>query len=138
MSIQSEIDRVNNNVAETYSNLEDLGADMPQTRNSNNLPETVKSIKAVRYDEQNLTEAQKAQARTNLGAVGKDLFANQSGVVEVTSDKPTHEETVMTINPNAEEIHVYTAEEVDEKISKLSEEIDDLKAMLIDGNEVEY
>lgn len=68
MSIQSEIERIGNNVAATYSNLEDLGADMPQTRNSNNLPETVKTIKAVRYDEQNLTDEQKAQARTNIGA----------------------------------------------------------------------
>lgn len=41
MSVQSEIDRINENVASTYNVLEEAGAEMPQTRNTNNLPETV-------------------------------------------------------------------------------------------------
>ena len=70
MSIQSEIDRIAQNLANTYSVLEGAGAEMPQTRNSNNLSDTAASIKAVLYAEQNLTEAQKAQARENIGAAG--------------------------------------------------------------------
>ena len=69
MSISSEIDRINANVANTYSALEGAGADMPAQQNTDNLPETVLTIKAVRYDAQNLTEAQKAQARANIEAV---------------------------------------------------------------------
>lgn len=67
MSIQSEIDRINNNVASTYSALSSVGADIPEETNSNNLPGTVLTIKAVRYDEQTLTDEQKAQARFNIG-----------------------------------------------------------------------
>ena len=71
MSITSEVERINSNVASTYSNLEGLGADMPSEQNTDNLPETVVSIKAVRYDAQTLTEEQQTQARTNIGALGK-------------------------------------------------------------------
>jgi hypothetical protein len=70
MSIQSQIERINENIANTYNALENVGADMPESRNTNNLPETVISIKAVRYDEQTLDEAQKAQARDNIDALG--------------------------------------------------------------------
>lgn len=41
MSVQSEIDRINGNVASTYSVLEEAGAEMPQSRNTDHLPETV-------------------------------------------------------------------------------------------------
>lgn len=68
MSVQSQIDRINENVANTYSVLEDAGADMPSAQNTNNLPNTAASIKAVLYGkEQALTEAQKSQARENMG-----------------------------------------------------------------------
>lgn len=71
MSIQSEIDRINQNVANTYSALEGLGADMPTEQNSTNLARTVESVKAVLYSAQTLTDEQKAQARANIGAVSK-------------------------------------------------------------------
>ena len=69
MSIRSQIDRINENVANTYSVLAEVGADMPQDMNTNNLSETVSSIKVVLYGkEQSLTDAQKNQARQNIGA----------------------------------------------------------------------
>ena len=75
MSISSEIDRINANVANTYSVLEGAGADMPAQQNTDNLPETASTIKAVLYTEQTLTEEQKAQAIENIGAVSvNDLF----------------------------------------------------------------
>lgn len=46
-----------------------------------------------------------------------------SGTVEITSDAPTKEQTVLTINPESETVNLYTAEEVDEKFNQLSEEI---------------
>lgn len=71
MSIQSEIERINSNVANTYSVLGDMGADMPETRNTANLANTAQTVKVVRYDaEQALNETQKAQARNNIGATG--------------------------------------------------------------------
>ena len=68
MSIQSEIERIQNNVDNTYSALSDLGATMPETRNSSNLSSTAASVAAVLYSEQQLTDEQKAQARENIGA----------------------------------------------------------------------
>lgn len=89
MSVQSEIDRINENVANTYSTLEEAGATMPQNRNSNNLPGTASSISAVLYGkEQTLTPEQQEQARQNIGAVrltgwsaGKNLGTDENGNV---------------------------------------------------------
>ena len=44
------------------------------------------------------------------------------GTVEITSANPTKENTVLTINPNAEEVQVYTVEEVDDIVEELSQE----------------
>ena len=67
-------------MANTYSVLNDLGASMPSAQNTDNLPDTAASIKAVRYDEQTLTEAQKAQARENIGARSSDWIPSYSEV----------------------------------------------------------
>lgn len=73
--VREELDRIDQNIANTYNVLEQAGAEMPQTRNSNNLPETAASISAVLYGKkQNLTEEQKAQARENVGAVSQEDF----------------------------------------------------------------
>lgn len=44
MSIQSEIDRINGNVASTYTALSEMGATMPAQQNSDNLPGTVLTV----------------------------------------------------------------------------------------------
>ena len=44
MSVQTEIDRINGNVAASYSAVEELGADLPAEQNSDNLPETIRAI----------------------------------------------------------------------------------------------
>ena len=69
MSVQSEIERITENVANTYSVLEEAGADMPETKNTVNLPETAASISAVLYKKQTLTKEQKGQARENIGVL---------------------------------------------------------------------
>ena len=38
---------------------------------------------------------------------------DQPSGVEITSSAPEKEGTVLTVNPNAEEINIYTAEEID-------------------------
>lgn len=50
----------------------------------------------------------KALEENGGGNVGSDF-----GGVEITDGEPTKETTVMTLNPNAEEVHLYTAEEID-------------------------
>ena len=67
MSIENQIERINQNISNTYTELEVLGADAPDNKNSENLVSTVKSVKAILYTEQNLTEDQKEQARKNIG-----------------------------------------------------------------------
>lgn len=93
MSVQSEIDRINGNIANTYSVLSGAGATMPAAANSNNLAGTAASISAVLYGkQQSLTAAQKQQARVNIGAIsevdvpkkGVDYFtpADQEAIVQ--------------------------------------------------------
>lgn len=41
-------------------------------------------------------------------------FAKFGGTVEITSEEPTKEKTVLTLDPSGEEVILYTAEEVDE------------------------
>lgn len=48
MSIQGEIDRINQNIADTYSVLSDMGAATPAEANSDNLAATAASIKVVK------------------------------------------------------------------------------------------
>ena len=77
MSVQSEIDRINGNIADTYSVLSDMGAATPAEANSNNLAETAASISAVLYNkDQGLSDTQKEQARTNIGALAKSELDN--------------------------------------------------------------
>lgn len=71
---RNELDRIDQNIANTYAVLNALGADMPAEQNSNNLAATAGSAKAVLYSEQTLTEAQKAQARKNIGASDNPLW----------------------------------------------------------------
>lgn len=44
MSVQDEINRINQNVADTYSALGDMGASLPEIQNSNNMANTVRTI----------------------------------------------------------------------------------------------
>ena len=71
MSIQSEIDRIENNIAATYAELEEQGATMPSARNSTNLAATAATTKTVKYIAQTLTAAEKEQARENINAAGR-------------------------------------------------------------------
>lgn len=77
MSIQGEIDRINQNIANTYSVLNDAGAATPTAANSENLAETAANIAAVLYNKaQGLTNTQKEQARTNIGALAESELDN--------------------------------------------------------------
>lgn len=68
MSIQTEIDRINGNIAATYDTLSTMGAEMPAQQNSDNLAATAAGVAAVLYIQQALTKEQQAQARENIGA----------------------------------------------------------------------
>lgn len=88
MSVQNEIDRINNNISNTYATLNEAGATMPVTRNSNNLSATAASISAVLFNKaQNLTEAQQQQARDNIGveAVEGPQGPRGTGILKVTT-----------------------------------------------------
>lgn len=73
MSIASQMERIGNNINNTYQVLVSAGAEMPAEANSDNLPATVQTIKAVLYGKaQTLTETQKSQARENISALSMD------------------------------------------------------------------
>ena len=135
MSIRSEIDRIVTNIKNAYTVLSTFGADIPTDQSSDNLVPTAGTAKVLLYKEQQLTEEQKAQARNNIGAADQNGLG---GTVEITSGGPTKEQTVLTVDPDAEEINVYTAEEVDYKFEQFSQEIDVFKSLIVDANEVKY
>lgn len=77
MSIQTEIDRIQNNVANTYAALEALGCDIPEEQNSDNLSATAGTSKVVLYTKQTLTEEQKAQVRENIGVLSEETTTTE-------------------------------------------------------------
>lgn len=85
MSVENQIERINQNISNTYTELEALGADAPDVKNSENLAATVQSVKAILYTEQDLTEDQKEQARKNIGLDSEyglifDTFPSESAI----------------------------------------------------------
>lgn len=89
MSIQSEIDRISQNIVNTYSVLEDAGAIMPASLTTQNLPDTAASIQAVLFKEQTLTKEQRMQARANLGIVGKAYVTDYGASPSASADENT-------------------------------------------------
>ena len=85
MSIQTEIDRINGNIAATYDTLSTMGAEMPAQQNSDNLAATASGVAAVLYIQQALTEEQQAQARENIGAIPSSDKGKAGGVATLDS-----------------------------------------------------
>ena len=55
--------------------------------------------------------------------ISSDIDKQFGGTVEITSDEPEKENTVLTIDPEAEEINMYTAEEIDKKVADIKAQI---------------
>jgi hypothetical protein len=91
--VQREIDRISQNIQNTYAVLNALGADMPSVQNSDNLAQTAGSTKAVLYSAQSLTDAQKTQARENIGAVTPHIGDNGNWYI---GDTDTGKPSVLT------------------------------------------
>ena len=69
---QAELNRINQNIADAYSVLQDAGAATPAAATSDNLAATASNISAVLYNKaQILSETQKTQARNNIGALAE-------------------------------------------------------------------
>lgn len=75
--VQREIDRISQNIQNTYEVLGALGAELPSERTSDNLAVTAGTTKVILYSEQVLTEEQKAQARENIDAQPKGNYLTQ-------------------------------------------------------------
>lgn len=82
MSVLNEIDRITQNISNTYAVLEALGCDMPDEQNSDNLAPTAGTSKVVLYNEQTLTEEQQTQARTNIGAASAEDVSKLSEEID--------------------------------------------------------
>lgn len=89
MSIQSEIDRIEQAVSDTYDVLEAEGATMPESKTVANLADTAADIKAVLYGKaQSLTDAEKQQARENIGVAGSGFSGSYNDLTSVPSEFP--------------------------------------------------
>lgn len=85
MGVKSAIDRIAQSIANAYAVLKALGAEMPSEQNADNLASTAGTAKVVLYSSQTLTDAQKTQARENIGAG----TSNFSGSYNDLMNKPT-------------------------------------------------
>lgn len=111
--VREELDRIAQNIASTYSVLEEAGAEMPQEQNSNNLPETAASISAVLYGkEQKLTEEQKAQARQNIGAIGSAELSEE--LAKRGQLAPEFAESMEWLEANGEQDKLYVLNDKDD------------------------
>lgn len=99
MSINSEIERITQNVANTYAVLSALGAELPEEQTSDNLAATAGTAKAVLYSEQTLDDTQKAQARENIGAGTSDFSGSYNDLTNKPSSftPATHTQAASTI-----------------------------------------
>ena len=76
---------------------------------------------SILYVPQDLTEEQKEQARANIDVPDnedvahaiEEAMSDLGGTVEVTSGLPQKEQTVLTVDPEADVVNLYTAEEID-------------------------
>lgn len=87
----------------------------------------------VRCSEQNLSEDQQIQARKNIGAASEEdvsktiehVVNDFGGTVEVTSGLPQKEQTVLTVDPDGDEVNLYTAEEIDGMMEELTADVEE-------------
>ena len=87
MSIQSEIDRIEQAVSDTYDVLEAEGAAMPEARTVANLAAAAADIKAVQYGKaQSLSDEEKQQARANIGAGTSNFSGSYNNLSDVPSE----------------------------------------------------
>ena len=84
--------------------------------------ETDKKIEKLQKDVEDLKE-------NGIGGT-----ADVEGLVEVTDGEPTKEGTVMTVNPNAEEVTLCTEEDFNALKAEINAKFD----ALVNGNEVAY
>ncbi len=70
MSVQTQIDRINRNIANTYAVLAELGADMPAQQDSDNLAGTAGSVKKEDLDDI-IDEQTELIAQIQAALVGK-------------------------------------------------------------------
>lgn len=85
-NIETAINKIKQNVANAYAVLYGMGAEPPAEETSDNLARTAGTVKVVRYDAQTLTHAQKAQARSNVGAASsEDVETLSKEIVSLTT-----------------------------------------------------
>ena len=101
------------------------------------ITETTMTVPLVRSDGKLMPQILPVVTTTSNGLMSAtdkvkldDLSGEIEGIggIEITDTEPKNASTVVTLDPTSEEIHIYTAEEVDAKIEAQSEEIADLKA----------
>lgn len=94
--------------------------------------EAEESAKSAEESAQNAAKSE-SNALEAAGVIDK-----MGGTVEITDSNPTKENIVLTIDPTEQEVLLYTADEVDDKVQELKESISEIKELLVDGNEVAY
>lgn len=80
MSVQSEIDRIKNNVEETYDAISDMGGTMPSTRNTANLASSVLSIPLPTVNDATLTIQKNG---TNVATFTANASTNKTANITV-------------------------------------------------------
>lgn len=84
--------------------------------------------------EKEFTQKLAKELPTKLSDLENDLELEVEGTVEITDGEPTKESTVMTIDPNADEVNICTEED----FNAFKEEIDAKFDAFINAEEVSY
>jgi len=97
MSIESEIERIEDNISDAYDVMEAAGAEMPATRNSNNLASTIATIPSGTSSDslRSLTSTQATQLLTDGTYNGEivtsgEVFTKEDGTFQEFNDDVTY------------------------------------------------
>lgn len=104
----------------------------------------IPSVAGLATEEYVNTQISEIHIPTNVSELANDSgfitdnelnsFANEfGGTIEITSDTPTKEKTVITIDPNSDEVNIYTADEIDSMMDDIEQEIDEAIPILVKG-----
>lgn len=104
---------------ETDEKLKDLGT-VEITSGDPTVDNTVMTLNPDAEDINLYTAEEIDEKVTEINSEINNL--KEAGTVEVTGGEPTRESTVMTIDLNSEEVHIYTAEEIDNMFLNFSSE----------------
>lgn len=87
MSIQSQIDRINTNIANAYDAVDTMGGTLPVTQNSANLPDAIATLAQTDYIQLEWVEG------TGVQYIDTGITPNDNYIIEMTASNHSNDDT---------------------------------------------